>query len=534
VRRDHHPLDGFMTDESSSASYVSCDCPQCGTRLHFPLSKAGKPGRCSMCAHVVRVPRPELRPRTAGGVSDDIYAVAPDAQRDSPSVADEPSQVAVVCPVCRLRRYMAAEWAGKRTRCKECGTPFRIPAAPVPLRIDEPPSQGMYRVGPEDPLARRAAARSSDLSLAAEHLTDEGVGSQARSQPRSGRGSSSQRTERQSAEGNLRRDAAPGPAPASPGRRELLHWDDDGDGQPDAVAARAGRRNAKHQQPDDESPPRWTFLSGVFSLPFHLDVLPRTIFFALGLAAFNLVAVYGWELSGYGSFAVGMFSTVGVGFIFLAALWLGIWAFSYGSACFLGILHETAHGAQRLADWHDPDWREWVYSLLHLAYVFTLCLLAARGAAFPLQAWLPRTDILQAVLVFVLFPILLLGTVERQSIFNPFSWLVVRTLASGWWCWGVFHLLAGGMFLALAWATSSCFAASPYAAALLMAPPWAAYAFIYARLLGRLIWRALLRVELQPAAANNARATPRPGGPQSAGDGSAGGIQRGRECAPDA
>lgn len=494
-----------MTDESSPGSYVSCDCPQCGTRLHFPLTKAGKPARCSMCAHVLRVPRPELRPRDPGTASNDIYALASEAQqRTAAGAVDEPPQVPAVCPVCGFRRYVAAEYAGKRTRCKDCGTPFRIPAPPVPLRIAEPPSPATYVLAPEDPPRRRASAGQFGLTSEEDHSPDRRGAAAQRSHRRCPPAGPADAPESLPGTRSARRGSSSSPdAPRR--RKELLPWSADAADLPDADGTgRPARRRLEDDAPDDAPPPRWTFFSGVFSLPLHLDVLPRTTFFALGLAVFGVVAVYGWQLSGYGSFSLGMFSAVGVGFIFLAALGLGIWAFSYGSACFLAILHETAHGARRIADWHDPDWREWVYSLLHLAYVFTLCLLVARGAALLLGTWVHRTELLQTVLIFVLFPILLLGTVERQSIFNPFSLLVVGTLGSAWWCWGLFYVLAGGMFVALLLLTSWYGSTHPYAAALLLAPAWAAYAFLYARLLGRLIWRALLLPEQQAMAAAEA------------------------------
>ncbi|MBT4864150.1 MAG: hypothetical protein HON53_03385 [Planctomycetaceae bacterium] len=111
-----------------------------------------------------------------------------------------------------------------------------------------------------------------------------------------------------------------------------------------------------------EPPPRWTFFSGVFTFPCRPGVLQRWGLLSLGFTVLSLLIVLLIMLIGGGS----SFGVVGAAFLGLPTIWIMLWSLSYAAACCLPVVTDTAAGMDRIANWPDPLWNEWMAQLLYL------------------------------------------------------------------------------------------------------------------------------------------------------------------------
>src|SRR5690606_14427224 len=233
-------------------------------------------------------------------------------------------------------------------------------------------------------------------------------------------------------------------------------------------------------------PPRRVFLSGVFGFPWRAEVLPRWLYLTFGLCVMNSLIAFLFTM---GVETAGSRFGMVTAFFVLPLFWVGTWTLSYAAACCRAILEDTAAGSDRIASWHEQNWREWVLVLAWLGYLagvtFVLAHLSARLAAL---VGAPSLPVLLAV-GWVAFPIVLLSSLEANSMLLPLSGPVLHSLwrrPGGWLAYYVVSTLVAGvplLLLALLAAASSTFAA-----ALIGAPVIAAALFLFARLLGRLGW----------------------------------------------
>ena len=236
--------------------------------------------------------------------------------------------------------------------------------------------------------------------------------------------------------------------------------------------------------------PRWTFFSGVFSFPWQSGTLARLIYLTIGFVACGIV----------GAVAVSVFHSISpvfmgvLAFFVLPLIWLMLWTLSYAAACCLTIVQDTAAGNDRIVQWPEPIWKEWVMQLIYVVYMAGLAVstgyLVGRltGAVGPGEwKWLPMT-----IAVFFLFPFILLSSMAAQSPWTPVAMPIMRSLRSLWWGWLAYYGLTGllfGLLGGLAWLVAS---GSPAAAVMVVAFFAASILFIAARLLGRLAWRISL------------------------------------------
>jgi hypothetical protein len=107
--------------------------------------------------------------------------------------------------------------------------------------------------------------------------------------------------------------------------------------------------------------------------------------------------------------------------------------------------------------------------------------------------WLPQPGLVWALGVFLLFPILLLSSVDANSPFIPLSRRVRRSLFRVAGTWLTFYVLSGLLWAGLMGAFWGLAQLHDFLAPVLGGPLLAATVLIYARLLGRLAWRATLR-----------------------------------------
>jgi hypothetical protein len=99
------------------------------------------------------------------------------------------------------------------------------------------------------------------------------------------------------------------------------------------------------------------------------------------------------------------------------------------------------------------------------------------------------------VIAFLLYPIVLLSSLEANSPYSPLTLPILKSLKTVGWAWGVFYGLSFGLMLAwlpiLVWTIDQS-GLTQFLTMFVIAPLAAGWWFLYARLLGRLAWRAAL------------------------------------------
>ena len=168
-----------------------------------------------------------------------------------------------------------------------------------------------------------------------------------------------------------------------------------------------------------------------------------------------------------------------------AVLLVAVVTLSYVSACAMTVIETTVAGYDEVIDWPTGDWREWFWAFfgaltlagLGMALGFML------GKGLGLNAWAAG-----GVCSFVLFPIFAFSAMESGSPMMVISWPVLRSFATVWWAWLFFYVETGA--IVGGWVALMCafFVPHPWVTSLVAGPLLAAVIFIYARLIGRLVW----------------------------------------------
>ena len=189
------------------------------------------------------------------------------------------------------------------------------------------------------------------------------------------------------------------------------------------------------------------------------------------------------------------FGILGGAFLGLPAMWIGLWTCSYAAACCLPIVSDTAAGMNRIANWPDPVWNEWMAQLIYVAYIAGEAMLIGYAAGLIAELLGGPAWIVWTATAFLLYPIIQLSSLEADSVFVPVTRPILRTLIACWWGWLAFYSLSGMLLSACIGLAIAGWIWSPFPAAIALGPLVAASLLIIARLLGRLAWRASLLSE---------------------------------------
>jgi hypothetical protein len=201
------------------------------------------------------------------------------------------------------------------------------------------------------------------------------------------------------------------------------------------------------------------------------------------------LAVFGFVM--VGSYFGGEAAMFGVGLLAIPIAILSIWASAVVAACFLAIIPDTSAGNDELPNWPEADWREWIWSLI--LFLFLAALAACVGLVAALPVWnsvspLARNAIVGGV-ALVVFPFIVLGSIEGESPFLPYSSRIARSLGWAWISWLIVEVITLALFGLVALITYLLARWSLWVAPLVGLPLFAAAMFSYGRLLGRLGWR---------------------------------------------
>lgn len=385
-------------------------------------------------------------------------------------------EAALPCPNCGARIEPRAADVGRSVECPDCFTPVVVPVdfvVPVTTK-SRPAARGGRRVPKQVPVicacgtrfqaAVRKAAYEIECLVCAQPVRVPGAADLLK--PRESEADA----------------AAAAPSPKS--------------------GPTVFDRMAEIRQVEGPALPRWTFFSGVFTMPWHPEAVVRWLYLSAGFALWGVAgtgtlfcALGGGPLL-YGAFAFGK-----------AFLWLTILVGGYCCSCCLAILADTEQGQDTIEGWPEPFWLDWFFDLLRVAAMQ----LTVAAVAFGLAAGVcvamghPPTPLVgslaspagaglrlpfvvpMAAAEFLLFPIVLLSTLDSGSIWMPFSATVLRSLGRAWWAWLLFYALSSVLTITLC-LLAQCWTRLPWETTVLAGPIIPALLLVHARLLGRLAW----------------------------------------------
>ena len=264
-------------------------------------------------------------------------------------------------------------------------------------------------------------------------------------------------------------------------------------------------------------PPKSTFFTSVFQIPWRRDVLARWIMVSLGFAAFGFfVALILWFIADN--------TLLAVPFVFLPTVFLGLGTGAYAVSGFLTILEETANGSDEITGWNDGGWKDAAGEAIPPMFLLSIAAGVAYGIARGFTAWVDPSAFwpVFGVSLCLLFPIVLLSSLQAGSVWALLTPPVLKTLVTNLWHWLVYYALmlvvAGAVAVPVFFGVRS---GALFSSLILSAPFLAAGIFIIGRLTGRLAWRILIReaddqeTEQDDAAARPKKRRKRP--PQSDG-----------------
>jgi len=185
--------------------------------------------------------------------------------------------------------------------------------------------------------------------------------------------------------------------------------------------------------------PPWPFLAGTFTFPFSRDVRGRCVALAFLAISVGLLAREGASLAAR---ADGRLSFLGSIFIVLTVMATVAWL-AFASACAAAIVTDTANGCDRIARWPGALFLDWIGESLLVGCGFLATAAAGFGVALLLRGTGRPNDGVAAIAAFVLFPVVLLSMFENESIFEPLSWPVCRTVGVCPDAWGAFYACMG-------------------------------------------------------------------------------------------
>jgi DNA-directed RNA polymerase subunit RPC12/RpoP len=463
-------------------------CSNCTQPLAARTSQAGMKKRCPSCQTMLVVPTvAEAAERVARATQTGEYT-------DRSVDPDAPPQtfITVICRLCHTRMYATEAEVGQEMVCPDCGTKTVVPPPQTPTEIDDP-----------DEIAARRQDEYTVLGVEQPALTNREVYGVhiAVNCPVC-------HTRMLAGEDQVGREIVcpdcsqvvtvpPPPPPMEKPTYDIDPTDQYDVGQPieppkyESLLPKRGPTDEEDEWEEDDEreerpplppAPPGLFTRGLSGFLFETGVWPRWLSMSLGamVVAFMVwVAVKGAS----GGAPTQVLAVVSGGLASVLAL---IWLVP-SSAVLLAILQNAAGGAERIEDWPDGTFLDWVFDVFYVinsgavAFIAGLCV----AEIFPFVG--AARYLFVAPVALLLFPILLLSLVEQGTPWNPISPNVWTSLYRGAGAWLRFFLLSGilvtcvvgGCILALYFVPLARYIVVPFLVAGMM---------VYFRLLGRLGW----------------------------------------------
>ena len=122
---------------------------------------------------------------------------------------------------------------------------------------------------------------------------------------------------------------------------------------------------------------KWAFFSGVFTFAWWPNAVGKWIFLSIFLSIAGCIASLIES-----AFAVGgEMGVVSAACFALVAFMVGLFACSYGAACMVDIIVNTAYNNDKAADWPDKDWRERLMVFVRVGYLLVWSIVPAAAIA---------------------------------------------------------------------------------------------------------------------------------------------------------
>jgi DNA-directed RNA polymerase subunit M/transcription elongation factor TFIIS len=473
-------------------------CPQCLALLKTASAPAGTRLRCPRCQFVFQAPHEASVPRRR-----DVY---PLHETGGPSLADQAMYIPVTCTLCHTRMYATPEQVGQTLVCPDCGRSTVVPPPAAPAKIAAPPlvaeGYALQQEVPSSPSGDRVAEaglirvmcpRCQTMLYGTEHQ----VGGKI---------------------------ACPDCGmlvvvpPAPPTRRPINVMAGAGEGYrlagedatkvapttpttprppPVAAAPRAApERVVREFQPylHHAILPRRPFLSGTFAFPFSGSALFRVLLLAAWAMMACGLAAPAIQL---GSFEGGLEVAplaAGSASLMVVAVIIGLMWFAFAAACALAIVRDTASGCDRIQNWPEMSFIDWLFEPLYVFNSVGISLLPGAGLAWLLVQYGKPSEVAMPVSVFLVFPFVLLSMLETNSPLGAISWPVCQTLWRAPLGWIAFYLTSAILLGAAVTVMIGAVSASQLWVILVAVLPLTAIGLIYFRLLGRLAWYCTDRI----------------------------------------
>ena len=481
------------TDDTS----LHFTCPRCLSWLKAPSSSANSRHRCPRCQLVIEVPQQSRKP-----VKDEGYGLQQEA---GPLPAAQPAYIPVICHVCHTRMYAEEDQVGQRLVCPDCDMPTIVPrpaekSAKKPRSADEIGQYALVnevdRTTGETPAAQRSyVVACCSLCQTRLDVTTDQAG-QTLVCPDCGRPVVVPCQPKDNAGAGQGRGASDTSStwiepPEPPTRPDFVPNRDYRD--PEMVAEREAKlaeqervaRLATHR-----IPPLKLFFVDTFSFPFSQELLGRTL--SLIATAILTPPLLGFAFAG-GPVEAGGFAdaAVWIGKMLFAAIGMGLlltWIVT-ASAYGLAILRDTAYGNDAVRNYPNVLTLE---GLTDSVYIIFAIIFGALPGVFIVRLWNPSeiSELLGISISQLLFaPICLLSMLETNSLLNPLSLSIWRSVWRSWRAWALFYLLSFVIVTIVITLQAASVSLGGPALGIVVSGVVATIAWIaYFRLLGRLAW----------------------------------------------
>ncbi len=361
---------------------------------------------------------------------------------------DSPNFLSVVCPSCQTRITATIAFAGKEISCPACLT-----AVPVPLV--NPPSIPQLDQ-PTDPVSKPRRKKSEQSKPKAEPEPE--IETIPLSRPTSERDDDDQ--DSYSIGKTVERPVV-------------------------TIEVFKSMSRVKHQRV--ETPPKSLFFSDVFSFPWRTaEAFERWCYLSAGFMLSGLsYSVCNFLLHEYDDNR----GWLGVSFFLMVRVWFAVWSLSYAASNALAIVQETASGNNRVVGWGEGSWRDWAFELVTVIWIFSIAGMIAFMVAWPMHFLLGSVSPLLACLLVVTFPAIWLSAMDTETLWLPFSMVIVRSFSRVSQIWAQFLGLSLCLLVTVLGALLPLAIYFPWVAGFVAGPVLASAVFLYARLLGRLGWK---------------------------------------------
>lgn len=239
-------------------------------------------------------------------------------------------------------------------------------------------------------------------------------------------------------------------------------------------------------------PPASLFFSNVFQFPWSYPAaIANWCYLAVGISFMGLLfGVCVWMLE-----TMGRTGWLGMGFLMMGIVWVGLWSLSFAAAVGVAIVTETAAGMDRVESWGEGGWRDWLFEFAVLLWIYVFSGFVCMPMALLLKEAVGYLSPQLFVMQFFVFPALWLSAMDSESVLIPYSGLVVGSFRRIPRTWAKFYGLALAVLVPPIGIVSVAFWFNAWLGGSIAGPILASVVFIYSRLLGRLGYAVIVEME---------------------------------------